>query len=118
MWSFTLDPTALGCSRSAFAKALTAEGFPNAEGYVPPVYLLPVFQKRIAIGRKGFPFTLTNRDYSPGLCPVTEALYRTHLMQFQPVSWNVDDEQVDMMIDAIRKVHAHAGSLPSDQPPC
>ena len=111
MWSFTFDPDVVGCSRSAFAQALAAEGFPNAEGYVPPLYLLPMFQKRIAIGRKGFPFTLTNRDYAPGLCPVTEAMHVKHLLQFQPVSWEADDEQIDMLIEALRKVHRHAKTL-------
>ena len=94
-----------------FSKALVAEGVPNAEGYVEPIYRIPMFQQRIAIGREGFPFSLSNRTYPDGLCPVAEAMRKTHLLQFQPVSWDVDDEQVEMMIEAVRKVHRQAGSL-------
>jgi dTDP-4-amino-4,6-dideoxygalactose transaminase len=111
MWSCKLDPDLLGISRSAFAKALTAEGFPNAEGYVAPIYTLPLFQKRIAIGAHGFPFNLSDRTYARGDCPVTEAMHGKFLLQFQPVSWEADDEQVDMLIDAVHKVHRHAGRL-------
>ncbi len=111
MWSCKVDPVALGTTRAAFAAALTAEGVPNAEGYVRPVYQLPLFQRRIAIGREGFPFTQSNRSYPKGLCPVVEAMHETHVLQFQPVSWDADDEQVDMLIEAIRKVHRAAGHL-------
>jgi dTDP-4-amino-4,6-dideoxygalactose transaminase len=111
MWSLKVDPAALGTSRAAFSKALSAEGFTNAEGYVEPIYLLPMFQKRIAIGSQGFPFNLSDRTYPKGLCPVAEAMHETRLLQFQPVSWQVDDEQVDMLIEAIRKVHRHAAAL-------
>jgi dTDP-4-amino-4,6-dideoxygalactose transaminase len=111
MWSCKLDPDLLGISRSAFANALTAEGFPNAEGYVAPIYTLPLFQKRIAIGAHGFPFNLSDRIYARGDCPVTEAMHEKFLLQFQPVSWEADDEQIDMLIDAVHKVHRHAGTL-------
>lgn len=112
MWSCKLDATLLGTTRSAFSRALTAEGVPNAEGYVEPIYMLPMFQKRIAIGKDGFPFTLRDRRYPKGLCPVAEAMYATYLLQFQPVSWDADREQVDMMIEAIRKVHRNGARLP------
>ncbi len=111
MWSCKLDPDVLGISRSAFANALSAEGFPNAEGYVAPIYTLPLFQKRIAIGAHGFPFNLSDRNYARGDCPVTEAMHEKFLLQFQPVSWEADDEQVDMLIDAVHKVHRHASAL-------
>jgi len=111
MWSAKIDPDAVGCSRATFSRALTAEGFPNAEGYVLPIYQIPMFQQRIAIGRDGFPFSLRPRTYPAGLCPVTEAMYESHLLQFQPVSWEADDEQVDMLINSVRKVYAQAPEL-------
>lgn len=111
MWSAKIDPARLGTSRDAFSKALAAEGLPNAQGYVEPIYRLPMFQKRIAIGSGGFPFSLSDRDYPSGLCPIAEAMRDMHLLQFQPVSWGADDEQVDMMIEAIHKVHRAAERL-------
>jgi hypothetical protein len=112
MWSAKIDPALLGAPRGAFSKALTAEGFPNAQGYVEPIYRIPMFQRRIAIGRDGFPFNLSDRTYPEGLCPVAEAMRDTNLLQFQPVSWDADDEQVEMMIEAIHKVHGARETLP------
>jgi dTDP-4-amino-4,6-dideoxygalactose transaminase len=105
MWSAKIDPERLGATRDAFSKALAAEGVPNAQGYVEPIYRLPMFQKRVAIGKDGFPFNLGDRTYANGLCPVAEAMRDTRLLQFQPVSWDADDEQIDMMIEAFHKVH-------------
>lgn len=70
-----------------------------------------MFQKRIAIGREGYPFTLRDRHYPAGLCPAVERMHEHELLQYQPVSWSADDEQVAMMIDAFRKVHAQAATL-------
>ena len=111
MWSMKFDADTIGTSRALFSRALAAEGFPNAEGYVRPIYLIPMFQQRIAIGGNSFPFTLRDRHYPPGLCPVAEAMHSRELLQFQPVSWLVEDDQVDMLIDAIRKVHAQVAAL-------
>jgi dTDP-4-amino-4,6-dideoxygalactose transaminase len=73
-----IEPLA-GCSRDAFTHALNAEGIPIRGGYVRPLYLEPLFQKRIAIGGKGFPFVGPHyggtTNYSKGICPVAEDLY-------------------------------------------
>lgn len=113
MWSAQFDVEQVGASREKFSQALAAEGFPNSCGYVRPIYQLPMFQKRIAMGSKGFPFNWEGRkiEYPMGLCPVTERMHHQILIQFQPVSWTVDDEQVAMLIKAVRKVHQNAKLL-------
>ena len=113
MWSVQFDAEQVGASREKFSAALAAEGFPNSCGYVRPIYQLPMFQKRVAIGSRGFPFTAGSRnaDYAMGLCPVTEQLHEKTLLQFQPVSWEVDDDQLEMLIEAVRKVHRNARQI-------
>lgn len=111
MWTAAYDAERVGAPRAAFARALAAEGVPVAEGYVRPLYWLPLFQKRIALGREGFPFTLTDRTYPPGLCPVVEDMHINRVIQFQPVSWDADDAQIDMVIDAFHKVHRAVATL-------
>ena len=41
----------LRCARPSAWRALEAEGFPNFLGYLPPLYQLPLFQKRVAFGK-------------------------------------------------------------------
>lgn len=113
MWSAKFDAGQVGTTREKFSQALAAEGFPNACGYVRPIYQLPMFQQKIAMGRHGFPFNWGGKspDYRFGLCPVTERMHQETLIQYQPVSWDVDEEQVAMLVEAVRKVHRHARML-------
>lgn len=105
VWSAKVDEAVLGVSRSAFSAALSAEGFPHFVGYVRPLYLLPAFQRRIAIGRDGWPFTLTNRTYQKGLCPVAERMYEHELLCYETCAYRLDDTMIDNLVAAIRKVH-------------
>lgn len=105
VWSAKVDEAVLGVSRAAFSAALTAEGFPHFVGYVRPLYLLPAFQRRIAIGRDGWPFTLTNRTYEKGLCPVAERMHERELLCYETCAYRLDDTMIDQLVAAIRKVH-------------
>ena len=110
MWSCRYDEAELGLSRTSFIEHMRAEGVPLAGGYVPPLYRLPAFQKRMGIGRDGFPFDHSEIDYADTVCPVVERMHESELVQFQPVSWDVDDEQLEMMIEAFYKVVRLASS--------
>ena len=111
VWAARYDAAATGVPRHVFASALTAEGCPNSLGYVRPLYMLPAFQRRIAIGRDGFPFNLTNRSYEPGLCPVAERMHQTELLEFHPCSYELEDDELDGVIAAFHKVHDNLGAL-------
>lgn len=101
----------LGIKRQMFSKALEAEGFPNTEGYVKPLYLLPAFQKRMAMGRNGFPFTLTEKTYHKGMCPIAERMYEKEILFFEPCAYNIDDETLDLLVSCVQKVHRHRNEL-------
>lgn len=111
MWPCLYDEKEIGVSRELFVKALKAEGVPVEQGYVRPLYLLPIFQKRVAIGREGFPFTLTDRQYGKGLCPMTELLHSKKIFHIQPVAWNVNEEQMSLLMKAFDKVHSNLNEL-------
>ena len=106
-WAARLDEVRLGVSREKFSQALSAEGFPHFVGYVKPLYMLPVFQKRVAIGRNGWPFTLSDRQYFKGLCPVAERMYESELLCFETCAFRIDDQLLADLIAAFRKVHAN-----------
>ncbi len=106
MYQMRFDPQEVGVSREVFARALAAEGFQTFLGYLKPLYMLPLFQQRIAIGREGWPFTLTQRTYGKGLCPVAERLHEVELMGFDCCCQKIPDTDLDDLIAAFRKVHA------------
>ena len=112
VWAVRYREEELRLKRSTFCRALAAEGFPVFEGYVKPLYLLPAFQKKIAIGNKGFPFHLSpQRDYRKGLCPVCERMHEREFIGFEPCAYDLDEKTLEVMVQAIRKVHGSLGEL-------
>ncbi len=104
VWAARLDVELIDLPRNLIAKALQAEGFPIGEGLVEPLYLLPAFTQRIAIGREGWPFTLTDRKYERGLCPIAEDLYMNSLLEFCICSYQLNNKELKKSIDAFDKV--------------
>ncbi len=104
VWSARVDETRLGISRATISRALTAEGFPNVTAYVRPLYLLPAFQQKIAFGTKGWPFSLSDRTYQTGMCPVTERMHTSEILEFPICSVDPTAEQMKQLVDAMQKV--------------
>jgi dTDP-4-amino-4,6-dideoxygalactose transaminase len=112
VWAARFDAERLGVSRADFSAALSAEGVPHFVGYTRPLYLLPVFQQRIAFGRNGWPFTLTDRRYESGLCPTAERMYDHELICYETCAHRVDDATANQLIDAVRKVYERRHEIP------
>lgn len=121
------DAAKAGLSRHQFVKAVLAElpkpeGFEGTaltEGYVKPLYLSPVYQKRIAIGSKGFPFNLAPAgwpDYSEGICPVTEHMYKNELLLCPVVREPLTTADMDDVASAMERVLEHAAEIARSVP--
>jgi dTDP-4-amino-4,6-dideoxygalactose transaminase len=110
-WVFRYDENVLGLPREVFSEALNAEGFPISAGYVKPLYMLPAFQKRIAIGKTGFPFNLTEREYHKGLCPVTERMHEKELLVFETCSNVISEIKLEQLCEAFHKVYSNRNEL-------
>jgi dTDP-4-amino-4,6-dideoxygalactose transaminase len=108
VFAIRYDASRTGISRSRIAAALCAEGLPIAEGYVEPIYLQPMYQRRIGFGRDGFPFTYPGYkgqlQYDLGTCPITERMYRDELMYTAICHAGVVRRDLDDCLDAFRKV--------------
>jgi len=112
-WCATYNAGEVGVERDLFRDALIAEGVPCFTGYVEPLYRLPTFQRRIAFGRDGYPFTLGAPDYTKVHCAVTERLHRDEALLIEVCSLEPSEELALRMGEAIRKVHRNAGQLAS-----
>jgi dTDP-4-amino-4,6-dideoxygalactose transaminase len=97
IYVFRFDAAEFGLSRQVFLEALEAEGIPASSGYAHPLYGNPLFRE------PGLPL-----DYSrfKDLCPqaekaCTEAVWLEHRLLLG------DREDLDDIVDAIRKIHMH-----------
>ncbi|NQV81453.1 MAG: DegT/DnrJ/EryC1/StrS family aminotransferase [Alphaproteobacteria bacterium] len=105
----------VGIPRDLFCEAISAEGFYLRAGYVKPIYLEPMYQRRIALGRHGFPFSANPRGkdlkYHKGICPTAERLQDSDVMlttSFLPPS---DKGDIDLFVEAMHKVIANRDGL-------
>ena len=103
-----------GVARRTILEALQAEGVPVGGGY-QNLHLLPMYQKRLAYGRRGFPWTADfykgDVSYARGICPVAETLHDESFLQIGLCSHAFTDREVDLVIDAFRKVWEHLDQL-------
>lgn len=112
---FLYDEAVAGVGRDRFLEAVRAELAPTAGrekegvklygGYVKPIYWLPLFQQRIALGGGGFPFnTVPSVDYSHGLCPVVERLHLRELFCNDLMHAAMEPRDLDDVAQAFGKV--------------
>lgn len=114
-----------GVSRDRFIEAVCAE-LPPTElrekegvlvscGYVKPLYLAPMFQKRIAYGSRGCPFVKPwydgEVDYSEGLCPVTERMHDHEFFEHELMRPPMSREDLDDVVAAFVKVWENRDAL-------
>ena len=125
MYPIKFDQKLFGLSRNVFVQAVSAElppakywdTTPLAEGYIKPLYLNKIYEKKIALGTKGFPFNV-NKDhsynYSYGDCPITENLYENQLMISPLIREGIFEKDLDDFVSAIFKVLDNIDVLKSD----
>lgn len=114
------DEAKTGVPRALLVKALKAElpvtqlregeGPLMGEGYVKPLYLLPMYQQRIAYGRNGYPFVSPfydgNPDYSRGSCPNVEAAHFQRVVTHEMMRPGMSEGDLDDVAAAFHKVWA------------
>ena len=99
---------AVGISRDIIVKALQAEGIPFGGGYVKPIYLEPIYQKKIAYGKNGCPFSCKffegEVNYKKGICPVSERLYEKELILTSVCKYPHTEDDMNDVVEAFGKV--------------
>jgi dTDP-4-amino-4,6-dideoxygalactose transaminase len=101
IYAMKYDAARTGISRGTFVKALAAEGIPFGAGYVPPLYLTPIYHESRPFAFQHY--TGTAR-YDKGLCPVTERLYESDLIQTQIARPPATPEDMNDVVNAIHKI--------------
>jgi dTDP-4-amino-4,6-dideoxygalactose transaminase len=123
MQPFKFKEEIAGISREIYIDAVKAELPPSklreqegvliSCGYAKPLYLEPIYQKRIAYGSKGFPFNLAEfgLDYSKGTCPVTEKMYEKELFAHDLMHSAMSKEDLEDVVAAFTKVWENISEL-------
>lgn len=102
------DSSSTGIKRNEFISALNAEGACFYQGYVKPLYLQPLYQKRFLF-KEGYPFTApANKDcyqnYELGTCPVAEKLHFEEIVINEHIRLPNDSPDMNDLINALKKI--------------
>ena len=107
-----------GVGRNIFIRAIKeelpcfnlreTEGVKLGSGYVKPLYMQPIFQKKIAYGSGGFPFNLAETaesvNYSKGSCPVVERMHYKELFSHEFIVPSMGKNDLNDVVEAFNKV--------------
>tara|TARA_Y100000589_G_C27162167_1_gene633270 strand:- start:226 stop:1515 length:1290 start_codon:yes stop_codon:yes gene_type:complete len=115
MYFMVLDEKVIGISRDKIFEALKAEGMQGLNKSYANLHLLPIYQKKIAYGSKGFPWTsdICKRDvsYQKGICPIAERLNDNSYLGFEMCLFELSNDDVNLIINAFQKVWANLKDL-------
>jgi dTDP-4-amino-4,6-dideoxygalactose transaminase len=115
VYGMTLDTQALGVPRARLLEALRAEGVPGLFAGYQNIHLLPLFQRKIAYGTGGFPWTspYASREisYERGICPVAEELHATSFLGLNLCMHEYTEDDVQLMVAAFHTVWAQLDRL-------
>jgi perosamine synthetase len=101
-------PEAMSVTRDEFVKAVKAEGVMFFQGYVRPLYLQPIYQRRQAF-KHGYPWSAKENEkstpeYSNGACPNAERLHFEEMMINEHVRPPHDERDISDIVEALTKV--------------
>lgn len=124
LYPIKFDAKQVGVTREAFVKAVNAELPPAkhweqtvlAQAYVKPLYLAPLYQKKIALGSKGFPWTMqpeVDYQYPKGLCPVVERMHELEMIFTPIIREPLEERDIDDVIAAFKKVLQFKHEIPA-----
>ena len=109
IYPLILDIEKLGVTRNQIQKALEAEGLEGIIAGYANIHLLPIFQRKIAYGKKGFPwnseFSCNNINYRKGICPNAEELHEKTFLGYEMCLHQLEDDyEIDLIIATFHKV--------------
>lgn len=115
VYPMLLDIDRLGVSRDRIYEALVAEGVDGLEAGYANLHLLPMYQRKIAYGSQGFPWSSDicrrNVDYSYGICPVAEALHSENYLGYAMCLSDLQHGEIEILIQAFHKVWNNLDAL-------
>ncbi len=108
IYPIVIDRAKINTNREFIVKSLSHEGVPGLINGFINLHLYPIYQRKIAYGSKGFPWSsdICRReiDYDKGICPVAEELHDNSFIGFEICLFELELEDCELIIKAFKKV--------------
>ena len=102
------DEELAGVSRKDFVAAMNAEGLQFYQGYVQPLYLQPLYQKK-QLFKHGYPFAAKENEkcrvtYAPGTAPVAERLHFHEMLINEHIRPPQNEDDIQDILSVVEKI--------------
>ena len=108
LYGMTINQDLIDVSRDQIFEALLEEGVQGLSKRYQNIHLLPMYQKKIAYGKNGFPwnseFCRRNISYAKGICPIAERLNDFSYLGFEMCLFELSYNDIENIICAFNKV--------------
>lgn len=113
MYPMILETERIGIPREKIVAALRAEGLPCIAAGYQNVHRLPLYEKRLAYGTAGFPWSAARREvsYDKGICPVAERLHDETYLGVVLCLYEFSKPEVQATVEAFQKVWENLDAL-------
>lgn len=103
-----IDDKKIKINRNYLIKKLEKNGIKGlGQGYIN-LHMLPMFQKKIAYGKKGFPFSFNRKknkiSYKKGICPVAEKLHKKTFFDLDFSTYDLNEKTINFIAKIFKKV--------------
>ena len=110
-WVLKLQQNKNKSKTKKILKAIQLEGVPIFKMSLKPLNELPVFKSKIAIGKHGWPFTLSNYSYSNIECPNSKIFIKDDLYELPICAFQFEDYELNKIELAVDKVLKNINKL-------
>jgi len=108
LYPISFNEEKAGIPRKIFCEAIRAENFPVIEGYIKPIYLEPLYQRKIAYGKQGCPFNCHYYNglaqYGQGMCAVAERMWEKKLIIANFAKYPYSDKDMELFGAAVERI--------------
>ena len=107
VYPLVIDSKKIKVHKKIIVKALEAEGVQGLASSYQNLHLLPMFQKKISYGKKGFPWLLNNNKnikYKKGICPVAERLQAKEFLSIGICNYDLNKKDALNIVECFKKV--------------
>ncbi len=106
MYPLLIKKNIIKKSRKKIFNALISEGIPGLVDSYTNLHLLPMYQKKIAYGKKHFPWSIGRKEitYKKGICPNAENIEDNEFIALMLQEFDFSNSDIDKIISAFKKV--------------
>ncbi|MDC2978520.1 DegT/DnrJ/EryC1/StrS family aminotransferase [Pelagibacteraceae bacterium] len=115
LYPLKLDTKKIKVNKNILIKALEFEGVQGLISQYQNLHLLPIFQNKIAYGKKHFPWSIVDKNrkinYKKGICPNAEFLNDKSFFAILLCLYDLNTKDINLIIKSFNKVWSNLKSL-------